>query len=132
MTGSYLAWAVTDVAGTVAIGSDYKGIEVSSPGFQVSSITQSLVFRRVQILVYRNFEVHQLASLCVGYTGDVNIGARQRRGNTSNVEEEKTGLRAVRFDRLGGELRGLNLIHLFSADASLHFMGERNRTGPRT
>ena len=46
-------------------------------------------------------------------------------------KEQKSRLRAVRLDRLGRELRGLDFIHFFLADRALHFVRKRNRARPR-
>ena len=61
------------------------------------------------------------------HTGNVDVRARQRISDPSHVEIQKSGLRGMRLDRLGCELRRFDLVHFFLADRPLHlFMRQGN------
>jgi hypothetical protein len=101
----------------------------------VSQIADRLVrfLRHIEILVHGDFKVQELDPLRIGNTCDVDVCAGQRRRDATHIEKQKSRLRAVRLDRLGCELRRLDLIHFLLADRALHFVrkGNRQRAGPR-
>lgn len=84
-----------------------------------------------QIVIQRNFKVHQFVSFGVRNAGDINICAGQRRINISHVEKQETGLRSMRLDRSRLKLRRIDLVHLFLADTRLHRLARNGkRIGP--
>jgi hypothetical protein len=86
---------------------------------------------RVQIFIGKNLKIEKLSALCIRDSGDVDIRTPENRVDATNVKEQEPRLRGMGFDRLGGELRRLDLIHLFLADSAFHLVGQRDRAGPR-
>src|SRR5882762_8978694 len=59
---------------------------------------------RAQILLQRYFEIHQIAALGITNAGEIEVRTGQRHRDSRDIEEQKPGLRAVRFHRLGDKL----------------------------
>src|SRR5580692_1024593 len=92
ITGSYLARAPAAVSGVVAISSDYKGFAAIGPSRSLVKLG-----RRAQVFLQCHIEIHQFVALCIMHPGQIEMRARQRCGNSRDVEEQEAGLRTVRF-----------------------------------
>src|SRR5437899_1992616 len=135
MTGSYFASKSSETAEVVAISGDYNwpclvergasppGHDAADHGFsQHDSATArgpSLHRRllqllglgwRAQVLLHRDFEIHQLIAFPVVHSRQVEAGASQRIRDVGDIEKQKAPRRGVRCHRLGAKLSLLDFV----------------------
>jgi 3-deoxy-D-manno-octulosonic-acid transferase len=82
---------------------------------------------RVQIIVHGDIEIHEFGSFRIIHSGDVEMRSRERGGDVLDVEKEKSGLRAVGFDGVGGELRRLDLVSFFLSDCAFYLIARKRQ-----
>src|ERR1700722_18317825 len=128
ITGSYLARADTEMSGVVAISGDYKAASQIVWGLPETNIRLVRFRWGAQILLQRDFKIHQFVAFCVSHPGEIEVCARQGHGNARDIKEQESGLRAMRLDGLGNKLGILDLLYGLLAHAALHFLrGKWNR-----
>src|ERR1700681_2754446 len=153
MTGSYFASKSSEMAGVVAISGDYiwrgsgesrafpPGHDTAGLGFPQrhsgrarTPVTPSkgcsrpIRFRRAQVLLHRDFEVHQLIALRVMDSRQVEAGAGQRIRDVSDIEKQKATRRGMRFDGLSAKLSLLNFVPGLAVHSAFDlFSWQRNR-----
>src|ERR1035438_44407 len=144
MTGSYFARRSPETAEGVAISGNYSwtcrwrpGVPAGRTGEDtrrsILKLLGSFRFRRAQVLLHRNFEIHQLLALRVLHSHQIEGGASQRIRNVGDIEKQETTHRGVRFHRLGSELSLIEFVPGLAAHASFNlFLGQRNRQGSVT
>src|ERR1700687_1755695 len=114
ITGSYFASKSSETAGVVAISGDYSWRRRGEPGVParrpIVGLLRALRFRRAQVLLQRDFEVHQFVAFPVMHSHQIKVCARQRIRDVEDIEKQKTARGGVRFHRLRAKLSPLDFV----------------------
>src|SRR6266849_1118256 len=153
MTGSSFARRSSETAGVVAIPCDYswprgwsagrprpatmlptsdslstKARRARTPVAPSNESLWSLGFRRAQVLLHRNFEIHQLIAFRVAHSHQVEVGASQRIRDVGDIEKQEATRTRMRFHRLGDKLSLLDFVPRLAVHAPFYlFAWQRNR-----
>src|SRR6266404_3400010 len=153
MTGSYFASKSSETAGVVAISGDYNCLAGGAPSVlarprccrpwilsarerdgrdarrSIVGLLQLLRLgrRRAQVLLHRNFEIHQLIAVPVVDSRQIEAGAGQRIRDVGDIEKQKAPRRGVRFHRLSAKLSLLDFVPRLAVHSSFDlFSRQRN------
>src|SRR6266436_8205066 len=115
MTGSYFASKSSETAGVVAISRDYN-FAGGAPGVPARPrccrpLLQLLGLGwRAQVLLHRDFKIHELIAFPVVHSHQVEAGAGQRIRDVGDIEKQKAPRRGMRFDGFGAKLSLLDFV----------------------